>query len=504
MYSKKIKNMNRSEYFKSIIIEVICFVYIVLFLYAAVTKLLDFENFQVQIGQSPLLSAYASWISWLVVFTEVLISLLLIFPQTRALALWAAFNLMLMFTIYIFIILQYSSYVPCSCGGILEKMTWEIHLVFNCIFVVLATIALILNWNGKRSKLSIIVLMMTSVFSSLLCMVTLYYISERLMHYSNPFTRRYIKTSIQYVGSKDLKFNSYYFAGYYPKGIYLGNTTAPLRIMQIDTACKISGDYKIQFENTDIPFRAVRTCIQGKYFYIWDGTVPRVFRGEISKRKADIEFKGVPRFSTMQPIDSSSFVFRNNTGYNGSNKIGTYTVGNTNKVSFASGLLRSQLDGIFDTDGTLLYNEKLQTIIYVYFYRNQIVLADKNANLLRYGNTIDTTSRAKIKVAKLKGGDQRKLASPPLMVNARVSSQGNYLYVQSTIRGYYESDELWNSAIVIDVYDLTDNSYVLSFPIHGLHNGKFRSFIVTKTHLYAMFGNIIMVFKVKDQFERIK
>jgi hypothetical protein len=44
----------------------VCFLYIILFTYAAISKLIDFENFQTQLGQSPLLSAYAASISFLV------------------------------------------------------------------------------------------------------------------------------------------------------------------------------------------------------------------------------------------------------------------------------------------------------------------------------------------------------------------------------------------------------------------------------------------------------
>ena len=145
--------MNLKSSTRRIIIDVICFLYILLFIYASVNKLLDFQNFQVQIGQSPLLSVYAGWMSWLVIFIEILIAVLLIFPNSRSIGLWTAFNLMLMFTIYIFIILHYSSYVPCSCGGVLEKMTWDIHLIFNLFFVSLAGLALILNEPFRKLKI---------------------------------------------------------------------------------------------------------------------------------------------------------------------------------------------------------------------------------------------------------------------------------------------------------------------------------------------------------------
>lgn len=40
----------------------VCYLFIILFIYTAVSKLIDFENFQIQLTQSPLLSVYAEFI----------------------------------------------------------------------------------------------------------------------------------------------------------------------------------------------------------------------------------------------------------------------------------------------------------------------------------------------------------------------------------------------------------------------------------------------------------
>jgi uncharacterized membrane protein YphA (DoxX/SURF4 family) len=129
---------------KHVIIELICFLFVLLFVYAAISKLIDFENFQVQLGQSPLLSAFAGPTTWIVPIVEIVISGLLIFPKARLIGLFGAFSLMVMFTAYIIIILNFSSYIPCSCGGILEKMSWKMHMVFNIIFIMLAVAAILL------------------------------------------------------------------------------------------------------------------------------------------------------------------------------------------------------------------------------------------------------------------------------------------------------------------------------------------------------------------------
>jgi len=136
--------MRLSYSIKEVTVYVICLLYVLLFVYASAAKLLDFENFQVQLGQSPLLSVFAGWLSILVPVGELVLAILLLLPRFRLPALIGSYSLMLMFTVYIYIILNYSSFVPCSCGGILEKMDWNDHIIFNLIYTLLAVIAIFL------------------------------------------------------------------------------------------------------------------------------------------------------------------------------------------------------------------------------------------------------------------------------------------------------------------------------------------------------------------------
>ena len=136
--------------YKNVLLEVICILYILLFVYAAVSKFRVFDEFVIQIGQSPVLTAYAGWVAWVVPSLEILISIMLAIPRFRLLALYAAFTLMVMFTAYIFIILNFSDYIPCSCGGVLEKLGWTEHLIFNIAFVILAFIGIIIMSPQKN------------------------------------------------------------------------------------------------------------------------------------------------------------------------------------------------------------------------------------------------------------------------------------------------------------------------------------------------------------------
>lgn len=119
-------------------LNLICHLFFLLFLYSAADKLYDYEQFRVQLGQSPLLTNFAADVAWLVPLIEIAIALMLIVPKTKLIGLYASFSLMVMFTAYIIVIMNYSEQIPCSCNGILEGASWGQHLVFNIAFVLLA------------------------------------------------------------------------------------------------------------------------------------------------------------------------------------------------------------------------------------------------------------------------------------------------------------------------------------------------------------------------------
>jgi uncharacterized membrane protein YphA (DoxX/SURF4 family) len=120
------------------VIEVICLLFILLFAYTAVSKFLDYENFRAVIGQSPLLTRFAPVLAIVVPLAEIVIALLLVIPRYRRYGLYASFAMMVLFTVYIIVLVTLSEKIPCSCGGVISRMTWKQHLYFNIVFVFLA------------------------------------------------------------------------------------------------------------------------------------------------------------------------------------------------------------------------------------------------------------------------------------------------------------------------------------------------------------------------------
>ena len=145
--------MSKSK-FTYIGVEIICFLFIFLFVYAALSKLLDFQNFLAQLGQSPLLGRIVWWVAWIIPLTEILISIMLMLSRWRRLGLYASFCLMVMFTCYIIAITRFSTHIPCTCGGVLQNMRWNQHLVFNLGFVLLSLMGILLYDNQPKNNVA--------------------------------------------------------------------------------------------------------------------------------------------------------------------------------------------------------------------------------------------------------------------------------------------------------------------------------------------------------------
>ena len=131
--------------------DIMSALFIILFVYAAISKFTDFQKFEVELGKSPVLSPFSKVLVWLVPIIEIGISLILALKQFQLIGFYLAFSMMVLFSAYIVTILNFSEYIPCSCGGILENMSWKQHMVFNCFFVLLGVIAVLIYPLNKES-----------------------------------------------------------------------------------------------------------------------------------------------------------------------------------------------------------------------------------------------------------------------------------------------------------------------------------------------------------------
>lgn len=485
-----------------------CF-FILLFVYAAISKTLDFENFQVQLAQSPLVSAYAGIISYSVIIIELIITSLLLSERTRTIGLYLSLGIMVSFSIYIYLILNYSDFIPCSCGGILEKMSWSQHLIFNLGCVILCIISLYIN-NGlpnHNKKAISIKIGLIAVFSSAI-VIFLFLTSEHIIKKENNFIRRFPHHVIREDLSYDLKVNSYYFAGAVDDTVYLGNTTSPFLLTKIDEELSTTTTTYIN-PNKRLKYRAPKINISGQSFYLSDGHVPVIFKGFIHDPKGDAHqiTSDSPFFDQIKIIDSSTILIRSRSSINNENILGLIKLDSPANIILKDDALEKQTDGIFDTDGQILYDGNEKSIYYFYYYKNEILRFDTELKRTGTQKTIAQNTSHTPEIHTLKDGT-KKIGVPSLPSNQNMIAYNGFVLTQSNLMGKFEQASQWRKNDIIDVYDLRKNEYWGSFYLPNPKKEKLHQMLIHENHLYVLIGKKIVKYRIAqtllDQFNQGK
>lgn len=494
--------MSRTSALKESTIQIIYILYILLFVYAAASKIIDMENFQVQLGQSPLLSAYADWMAWGVPALELLLSLLFLFDSLCLPALVLSTALMLSFSTYIVIILNWTPYVPCSCGGILEKLGWTEHLYFNLFMVALGFFGMYLQFQTRHQRgdtsLSLprfISLLITVLVTAPLFVFYLYKSSDYTLHNDNSFIRAFIEQP-QEVSKTDLLLNSYYFAGARADKLYLGNYTAPLAVKIVDYD---GGSLKSLTITADVyPHDLGRAQLRvlDNQFHLIAANTGRVYLGSTDDWRIRREVLLESPILKYDLIDRNTIAATFLSDNNAESVLGKFSLQDGKKTGDNPSFLKRQVDGVFDVDGSIAYNRESGVLVYTYYYRNRYMVAGCDLRQKWEGKTIDTNAIAKIRIAEVSSRGEKKLASPPLSVNKHFSVYRNLLFVQSELPGRHEPLDMWEVARVIDVYDYVRGTYISSFYIYNRGKEKLSNFFVVNSDLYAFVGTDLVRYRL--------
>lgn len=139
---------------KTTIIEIICCLLAILFVYASVSKLVDYNTFKLQLSKSPFLTSFSNLVAYTLPIVEISVALLLALPVMRLIGLYASLFLLTLFTAYLIAMLNFSYYIPCSCGGVLSSLSWHQHIIFNIVFVALSLMGIFLQARSQKNTAS--------------------------------------------------------------------------------------------------------------------------------------------------------------------------------------------------------------------------------------------------------------------------------------------------------------------------------------------------------------
>jgi hypothetical protein len=139
-----------------ILLQGVRFLLILLFAYAAFSKIAGHTIFRAQLTKFPVLGNYSLFLSWFIPYVELCIVALLFIPKFHTSGFFASAILLTIFSIFLILMVSFAVNLPCSCGGIIALLSWKQHIFFNLFFLALSVTGISLNrrdiYFSKHSK----------------------------------------------------------------------------------------------------------------------------------------------------------------------------------------------------------------------------------------------------------------------------------------------------------------------------------------------------------------
>ncbi len=99
-----------------------------------------------------MIGGYGTFLAVTLPVSELLLSFALLIPATTRIALFISLALLLTFTGYLIISLFNHYDLPCTCGGVIQQLTWKQHVLFNTAFIAINIVAIYrLRIHHKKS-----------------------------------------------------------------------------------------------------------------------------------------------------------------------------------------------------------------------------------------------------------------------------------------------------------------------------------------------------------------
>ncbi|HEX6916330.1 MAG TPA: MauE/DoxX family redox-associated membrane protein [Chitinophagaceae bacterium] len=135
---------------RSLITSIMVFVYT----YTALSKLLHVKTNVSVLHELPLLNYFAPFLAFFIPLAELSLVILLLVPARNKQALYLSLGMLAVFTIYLITALIAGFHLPCTCGGVLEKLSWRQHVLFNLFLIAFNVVAIRCKSSSRKPQQS--------------------------------------------------------------------------------------------------------------------------------------------------------------------------------------------------------------------------------------------------------------------------------------------------------------------------------------------------------------
>jgi hypothetical protein len=334
-----------------------------------------------------------------------------------------------------------------------------------------------------------------SAFLGVMIVVLLFGYSKYKSTVKNSFTRLFPPHVLTNFNVVDLKYNSYYIAGVSSKSIFFGNYMAPDNLVIIDQDLRDSQLVVFDVPEEDkIVWGKIRVMVDYPNVFMCEGVTPVILHTQLPFTKMKkIDMDTLHFDHIWHPVTNSSLIVRVYDDQKKQNVLSKINLGQR-QVEGQPGVLEKQIDGKFCTDGSLMFDNQLKRVVYVYNYRNQFIVTDTNLKVVHRSRTIDNTTYAKISLDTIHSEKRVTFSAPPLMVNKRACTSDGLLYINSGLCAQNEDAVTFRESSVLDVYDLSNGNYKYSFYLPKYKDQKLRYLRVANKKIFLLYENYLVTY----------
>lgn len=336
------------------------------------------------------------------------------------------------------------------------------------------------------------------VVACLILVLILYAFADKPNSQRNGFTRNIRPRAATLKNTLELKYPAYYIAGHAGQHIYLGNYSASLHLMAVNQNLKDTQQLTLKVAAGErYAWKLARVMVDSPAIYMAEGNTPALYRGRLDDLHMNRFLPQSCFFNTLQNISPTSFISRSIHIDSLGNRRSILAKVKTDSpyVKLGKDIIKKQVDGIFCTDGTMDYDRQTGKLVYLYHYRNEFVTLDTNLHTIYTGHTLDTNTRAKIKVADMSTGES-KFSAPPTYVNNMARIADNRIYILSSLVADNEDRQIRSHNEIIDVFALDTGKYIYSLYIPFEGKERITDFIIKGDQLFALYDHTLNAYSI--------
>jgi hypothetical protein len=319
------------------------------------------------------------------------------------------------------------------------------------------------------------------------------WVALRPINQKTGFNRKFIATELQQLNVMDKPADVVDFAGFTDYHIYF-KTKDPAKLFVTDIQLQNAEYLKLNIPDNKRIASRFNCIVDSPSIYILAGNVPAVIKTQRGDSFSLYKFPGA-LFTRTALISANSFALRM---FDKLDQV--FVKGNpvTGELIKENNISFKNKDAGVSTDGSLIYDKESNSLLYIHYYRNEILCLDTNLNLIKKIKTIDINSNSLTKAEEVKSKGLITNLTPKRLLNRSSATNKGYLFNNSKVKGDNETAVTLGHNSVIDVYDIKSGLFKGSFYIPTYKNEKISNFRIIDNTIVGLYKSYLIHYKLPE------